>query len=842
MSYSGNIGFAISYISSNNDTSGNQLSGSYLGTNIITIHGSNVYYITSALFGTVPATVISRSESEVKFQVPRYSGTFINGAHPTTITFKDANDYIIATAPFDYYVDLIINSSTYNYSAQAGGEVILINGSGFKDPFGVNTLTHVYFGKLDTSYNSGQGFTIIDSSNLSIRSPYYPQKIDVSAVINLTVQHDGVTSLTSSNSLFTYYPKSIINHISNVNLPAYKNNTIVIDGSNLLYVTDVSFGPYKGTVVPPNTDNKVTVISPILERPDISGVYDVHLISHGGVSDVTLPDVVTFYPKPIVYKITPNQVTYLGGTTITIDGSGLTYVTDVSFGPLYSSSGSNITIINDSQIRVITPAIPRPDISSVFDVHLISYGGVSDVSSSDLITFYPKPIINSITPNKVTSLGGTTITIDGDGLTYVFDVSFGSLYDSSGAKITIINDNRIQVVTPAVARPDISAVMDVHLYSPDNVSDTTSSDIITFYPKPIIDKITYNNIPATGTKIIIDGDGLTYVYDVSYGPLYNSKGQDIDVISDNRLIVNTPVIPQPDVSAVYDVRLLSPDNVSDISSSDVITFYPTPFITHIDLSFGATSGFETMIIDGSGFSTTSSVVFHSVNGDLSANSFTIISDTRLRVTTPVFINDISSVCDIIIGTYGGHSAANPSTDRFTFCPRPVINYIDPPYTTEDGNTYVTIHGTGLSFAHDICFNTVGLGHISFTIIDDNRLLVLTPHYTHDIAYPTNAWVSVYTVGGVSYTISEEENNYVTYYPKPKINGVVQNFGSMLGGGFITIFGNYLADASYVVINNTEIPINSSGTFVDTSSNENYLLRSNSNVMVTTPNIDSIYAT
>ena len=102
-----------------------------------------------------------------------------------------------------------------------------------------------------------------------------------------------------------------------------------------------------------NSDTSLSVYIPAGESP---GTVDIRVTSIGGTSTRTSADRYTYLPPPpppTVTGVSPNSGTALGGTTVTITGTGFTNAAYVSFGGYAAQS---FTVNSDTSITAVTPA------------------------------------------------------------------------------------------------------------------------------------------------------------------------------------------------------------------------------------------------------------------------------------------------------------------------------------------------------------------------------------------------------------------------------------------------------------------------------------------------------
>jgi large repetitive protein len=84
---------------------------------------------------------------------------------------------------------------------------------------------------------------------------------------------------------------------------------------------------------------------------------------------------------PIVTGINPTSGAAGGGDTVAVTGTGFTGATSVLFG---SVPGTNLTVVNDTQLTVTSPP---PQASGTVDVTVTVPAGTSATSAADQFTY-----------------------------------------------------------------------------------------------------------------------------------------------------------------------------------------------------------------------------------------------------------------------------------------------------------------------------------------------------------------------------------------------------------------------------------------------------------------------
>jgi hypothetical protein len=123
---------------------------------------------------------------------------------------------------------------------------------------------------------------------------------------------------------------------------------VTVIGTGFTGATDVTFG---GTSALPN----VTVLSNIMiqaETPAGTGTVILEVVTPNGNAQALF----TYVPPgvPTIGWVVPDTGPAAGGTVVTITGTGLTDTSSVTFG---GTPGTNISVLSDTRVQVVTPAV-----------------------------------------------------------------------------------------------------------------------------------------------------------------------------------------------------------------------------------------------------------------------------------------------------------------------------------------------------------------------------------------------------------------------------------------------------------------------------------------------------
>ena len=120
-------------------------------------------------------------------------------------------------------------------------------------------------------------------------------------------------------------PVPTVNSLKPSNGPAAGGNSIAVVGSNFIGATAVNFGSTPATSFSVVSSGQINAVP-----PSGSGAVDVTVTAPGGTSPTVSGDVYRYVPS--VTSVSPTSGPTTGGTTVTINGTGFSGATGVSFG------------------------------------------------------------------------------------------------------------------------------------------------------------------------------------------------------------------------------------------------------------------------------------------------------------------------------------------------------------------------------------------------------------------------------------------------------------------------------------------------------------------------------
>ncbi|MBA3916475.1 MAG: IPT/TIG domain-containing protein [Acidobacteriales bacterium] len=208
-----------------------------------------------------------------------------------------------------------------------------------------------------------------------------------------------------------------------VNTTGKVGSTVEILGQGFTGSTQVSFAGVNATTFSVVSNTYMTATVPVGAK---TGTVTITRPSGPLVSSQT------FRVTPTITSFTPPSGPV--GTAVTINGTGLTQTTKVTFGTI---AATTFTVVSDSKITATVPSGAKTG-----KIGVTSAGGTANSSTSFSVT----PTITSFSPTS--GPVGTPVMITGTGLTQTTVVTFGGV---TASVFTVNSDTQVTATVPAGA-------------------------------------------------------------------------------------------------------------------------------------------------------------------------------------------------------------------------------------------------------------------------------------------------------------------------------------------------------------------------------------------------------
>ncbi|WP_405684841.1 IPT/TIG domain-containing protein [Streptomyces sp. NBC_00057] len=389
------------------------------------------------------------------------------------------------------------------------------------------------------------------------------------------------------------------------------------------------------------------------------------------------------------------------GTVVTLNGTGFTGATAVTFGGTPSGS---FTVVSAIKITAVAPAG-----AGTVQITVTTPDGTSnDIGFTYTIA---TPAISSIAPNQGSVEGGNTVTLTGTGFSGATSVLFGTV----AAAFIAVSATQVTAVAPAAP----VGTVNVTITTP---GGTSTGVPYTYVAVPVLGSVAPAQGPlAGGNSITLSGTGFTGTTSVRFGV---NAASSFTFVSATQL---TAVVPAGGPGPVA-VTVTTPAG----TSTQVVFYYylGAPVLSGVTAASGPVGGGNSVTLAGANLLQATAVRF----GVTAATTYTITSATEVRAVVPP---GVGGAVPVTITTPGGTS----NSAVYVYLGAPVVVDLTPDQGPPTGGNTVTFTGVGLTYATAVLFGGVPAG---FTVVSDTQLTVTAPP-----GVAGAATVRVITPGGTS---------------------------------------------------------------------------------------------
>ncbi|WP_178128966.1 autotransporter domain-containing protein [Pseudomonas sp. PB120] len=182
--------------------------------------------------------------------------------------------------------------------------------------------------------------------------------------------------------------------------PTTGGTIVTITGSGFTGATRLTFGSVNASAFTVNSDTQITASSPT----GSAGIVDVVVTTFSGTSTTGSADQFTYSNAPTVTGLSPASGPIAGGTSVTINGSGFTPSSTVTFG---ATAATGVTFINTTRLTASAPAG-----TGVVDVYVTVPGiGTSASNAADRYT-YSDVAVGPVAATVAWSSSANSIALD----------------------------------------------------------------------------------------------------------------------------------------------------------------------------------------------------------------------------------------------------------------------------------------------------------------------------------------------------------------------------------------------------------------------------------------------
>lgn len=228
----------------------------------------------------------------------------------------------------------------------SGGQLVTISGTNFTG------ATSVHFGSAEAS------FTVASAKRIHVTVPGGLNTVDV------TVTTPAGTSPTTPADRYSYESRPpAVTKISPSVGPAAGGTTVTISGENFLAASAVDFGTVAASSFTVNPDLSITAVSPAqsVGRVDVTVTtpYGVSKTEYCGKTGARTQCKIVDrfkYLDPTITGVSPGGGSTLGGTAVTVTGTGFVPGTTATTFLFSKGVATSVDCISDDECTMVSPA------------------------------------------------------------------------------------------------------------------------------------------------------------------------------------------------------------------------------------------------------------------------------------------------------------------------------------------------------------------------------------------------------------------------------------------------------------------------------------------------------
>lgn len=632
--------------------------GSEGGGTVLTLAGSDFDPAAQVTIGGAPATVTSHAASSLTVTTPPHApgvvDVLVRNPDGRSSTLAAAFTYVAVPPP-----PPVLSALTPTSGPEAGGTTVLLSGGGFR-PGATVTLGAAPAVVLDLTPDA---VTVLTGSHPA-------------ATVDVELTNpDGQRASLPGAFTFVAAPVLALHAVSPASGPTAGGTRITLAGSAFAAGAAVTVGGLAATGVTVSATS-ITATTPA----HAAGVVPVSVRNpDGAAASLAAAFAYLAPPAPVPTAAAPTSGPDLGGTAVTISGSGFEAGATVAF----NGTPAAVVQVTATTIAVTAP----PHAPGAVDLVVSNPDGQQGTLLAGF-TYLPPPQLSGVAPASGPAAGGTSVTLAGSGLQAGAAVRFGG----APAAVTGGGSSGLVVTSPAHA----AGPVDVAVTNPDGRVAALAAAFTYLAPPP--PPPTLSSVAPTsgstlgGRPVTLSGAGFDGAAAVTFG----GAQAVVTARSATSLSVATPA----HAAGPVDVVVVNGDGQSASLAGGFAYLLPPPpppSLLAVAPASGPAAGGTQATISGANFAGGATV---SVGGAAAAVS--AVTVTAISITTPAHA---AGPVDVTVTNPDGQ--ASTLAGAFTYLapppPPPALAGLSPAEGPDAGGTLVTLAGSAFSAGLSVDF-------------------------------------------------------------------------------------------------------------------------------------------
>ena len=484
---------------------------------------------------------------------------------------------------------------------------------------------------------------------------------------------------STGGSLFTYVAPPTVTSISPVEGSTAGGTAVKIKGTGFVKSPKVVIGA-EATSVVVVSETEITAKT----AAGSAGKAEVVVSNAMGSSSGSVS--FTYATPPTVTKVEPAEGTTLGGTAVTIKGTGFAKTATVTIG----KAATSVVWVSETELTAKTAAGTAGS-----DEVIVTNPGPAASSSGIEFTYVAPPTVTSVTPASGSTLGGSAIVVKGTGFVSGAKVKIGTS-EATGVKVESATEIKATTAAGAAGKDEV-VVSDSKGVSSGGVSFSYVA------PPAVVSISPEEGSTAGGTTVKIKGTGFLKGSTVTIGKAATS----VTWVSETEVTAKTAA------GTAGEDEVVVTDEIAASTGGPSFTYVTPPSVTKVEPAEGTTLGGTSVVITGTGFVSGAKVKI----GSVEATGVKVESATEIKAKTAA---GAAGKDEVVVSYANGVGSTGGSL--FTYVAPPTVSSISPVEGSTAGGTAVKIKGTGFVKSPKV---VIGAEATSVVVVSETEITAKT---------------------------------------------------------------------------------------------------------------------
>ena len=703
-------------------------------------------------FGRIKSPhTIRISDEEIRCRTPNHPPGMV------PLSLSRNNIEILNHTNYTFFTDPQIRSINPSSGVYSHDTVIRLSGQHFY----YSKHVHCVFGHLDVPV------TIIGTNVLTCKVPL--DIVDSKTPLQIV---DTSSQLQWFQSFFKYFKEPLITGLSQRYIAISDSNKIKLLGEGLNQTGDIwcriSSGQFTTLVVKGTELNENSATCEVTLPVTANRFVNID-VSNNGVNWSQRRFSLEYITQPLFLQSLPSHATTVGGSTITIKGSG--FYNKGSLKCVFGNKSTQGTKITDSEIRCTSPKVEKP---SVFNISL-QFGNRKAIDTGLKLSLIKNCSFNSIQPISGIYHGGTPTVFKGS-----FSGPFPQIifchFGNKTVSGTVIDSKTVGCISPPMKK----GVYFVDLTLTDSLGPSCSNEENLQFSyvseHPSILAVLPNKVPRA-TTAMISFLGKKFVNNTGMQCTFGAYRTNASFVSTKNVSCEIPKIDQ---RGTIPVGLSGHDLNTEILQSTIEIIEDCIVIAAIPRSLY--KGFDQLIeVKGRNFDNSPNLVCH-FGPEYPTSNATWISSSEIQCRSPPTNHSVHNTLHIAVSNNGGYHLSS-YLEIELLQPLQILS-TTPLHGFTSGGDEVIMVVQSINLSMEV-FCKFGSSLIHSSIYSNEAKSAIkckSPRHTEGII-ALSLQIGTYTVKIGSYKYTNE----------PSIRGIHPIHGLISGGTLVSIEGSNFID-------------------------------------------------